>query len=1108
MIRNKLSVFYIGWIVVGLLAFVLMMSIHLHSAEASNQLLTIPKTSKIVSLDGACGKSEYQQAVGYEFPDANNGVAVVALQHDAKYLYVCFEGVTGEHANRFVSVYLDTNGAGEAVAQGDDYSLRAEIESGNTLSKRGTGVYNGYEAFELSAWQAVTIATNSGESAEYAIPVSFLGASCGAPFGVAVYHQWVTAVGNDYGWPSSQFFDQPQTWQESILENAPCTGATDAQLDALHQLEADSNRAPRIRFEAGVPHFVSVNIPVNETYADDPIMQALDYLETYQALYQLSDPAGQLFLSRSEGTSEGDNEAINPMFHVWFGQQFGGIPVYGAELGVHIMQGYVTSTNGNYLVNPPQDRVPQNTAAFAKQVAYGAVSGTDLEMVGDPRLMFVNEGLWGGEAAVTHLTWRVNIRGIEQATAQPTTWTVFVSAINGDVISIITSGSDADRPGEDFDIETVNNTNSSTCWNLWAIETADDEWFDQDGETGYPGLGSDPFGDGQNANIFTHNTYHYFYDTFGRRSWDDDDEQVEVMVHVRNNWQNASYDSGCDHLKFGDGMVTQDIYSHEFTHAVINHSSGLVYRDQPGALNESYADFFGAMVEGNNWTIGEGSIAGTLRSMSNPTTDRMSLLIPPPTSSVRNIGNDWGGVHTNSGIPNKVAYLITDGDTFNGFSISGIGRVKTQRLYYDVVTSRLARNAQFMDARDATVEQAQTYVRESRYGFTWTDVCSVINAFASVGLGTADSDCNGFPDDALSDEDGDHVLDNTDNCVGLPNIDQDDEDGDLIGDACDLDDDGDGIPDTADNCPLVINYGQFDDDGDGIGELCDDDDGDGIFNPYDNCRYNSNYDQADTDGDSQGDACDTDDDNDGFADGADNCPLTSNPSQKDADDDGVGDVCDNCWQDPNPDQADFPDGDGIGNVCDDDPDNDGLIGASDKCPLDYDPYNIDIDNNGLGLVCDDSEVELLSPTHPPIDASFRFIDPTAPVRIPILPCYADGCPDWLASNTRTTVDLTLPVAMPARIVDDTGTVVGKASLGQETTLSFSPRADYYYRFPTMNRLTNTSLGVNTNVFQGHQYYLEIYPAEDNAMEKTYEMTMAVSTEMGRQYQLFLPLIVR
>jgi hypothetical protein len=728
----------------------------------------------------------------------------------------------------------------------------------------------------------------------------------------------------------------------------------------------------------------------------------------------------------------------------------------------------------------------------------------------------------------------------------------FVDAHSGEVLLSLDLQPAEDRPGEDFDIETANNTTSSTCW---ILTTDDDQWFDEDGPCcDYPGgTGNYPGGDadGDSAFDLTHQVYHYFYDNFGRQSYDGDEEDVEVYVHRGANWRNAHYSQGCDIFEFGDGQVVLDIFAHEFTHGVTDSSAEFVYLKQSGALHESYSDVFAAMVDTANWTIGENGLGGAFRDLANPAAfgqpDHMSGLVElqlgqwPDCSPT---GNDCGFVHTNSGIPNKAAYLIAQGGTHHGLTIHGIGREKTQRLYYDVLTTRLTSNAQFMDARDATVKKAREYALGSLYGFTFNDLCNVTNAFASVGLGYPDRDCDGQLDDVDTDDDGDYVGDTSDNCPTVPNPGQEDTDGDLQGDACDPNDDNDGITDDGDgsstvgdnrctngnttncddNCRLTFNSNQADDDNDGVGDVCDDDDDDGVLNPQDNCRSVWNRWQEDEDEDGQGDACDPDDDNDGIPDDGDgsgvagdngcingdttscddNCRLTANGNQKDGDSDGVGDVCDNCPGTANTEQADT-DEDGSGNACDSDDDGDGIPDDKDFCSEIFNPKN-EIIINGIPLAC----LKTVMPA-PRIEGSLHFTQPEQVVRIPVLPCVGgegpSPCPDWLPEDYRTMVGVSLPFEAAVQIVDDKGFVIGKSDPeshpGLDQTFRLTPSADFFYQPPPAASGGDLMAGQAADlqsqgdgVYQGTQYFLEISPSAEVELGKEYPITITTVSGAG------------
>jgi len=244
----------------------------------------------------------------------------------------------------------------------------------------------------------------------------------------------------------------------------------------------------------------------------------------------------------------------------------------------------------------------------------------------------------------------------------------------------------------------------------------------------------------------------------------------------------------------------------------------------------------------------------------------------------------------------------------------------------------------------------------------------------------------------VTDNDGDGVANQFDNCPVIPNPDQRDTDGDGEGDACDAtiqgnDFDSDGIADNLDNCSTIPNMDQANQDGDQFGDVCDDtpngtdNDGDGFPDIDDNCVFVSNPDQADSDGDGAGDLCETidpDQDNDSVNNELDNCPSDPNSDQLDSDGDGLGDVCDptpiadldndgvadsqdNCLNISNSDQTDT-DGDGSGDACDATPegpdsDGDGVPDIRDNCVAESNTNQLDSNSNGVGDACEIVEVQ-------------------------------------------------------------------------------------------------------------------------------------------------------
>lgn len=242
--------------------------------------------------------------------------------------------------------------------------------------------------------------------------------------------------------------------------------------------------------------------------------------------------------------------------------------------------------------------------------------------------------------------------------------------------------------------------------------------------------------------------YDYYLNTLGRNSYDGYGKKIVTTVgyYAENgrDYINASWRSQLQQFVFGKGKceAAVDIMGHEFTHAVINYvvgngyDSGLIYYRESGALNESYADIMGALIEGKSgtdkWLVGEdrGSVS---RSMADPSLhnqpEHYSALSSPYWSAQldRYVGRDNEGVHIFSGIFNFAAYkMMTDSRT------SGISDATWANVFYRSMF-RLTSNATFLDARGAIIATAKTY------GFTAEQQQAIKDAFDAVGITEPDS---------------------------------------------------------------------------------------------------------------------------------------------------------------------------------------------------------------------------------------------------------------------------------------------------------------------------------------------------------------------------------
>jgi uncharacterized repeat protein (TIGR01451 family) len=195
------------------------------SASESGALLIPNAPNATPKIDGFC--DEYAAAISKTFLDGNGKEATVYLMHNGTRLFVCLKAQPGTYKERFASLYLDPQGDGSSYdfAQKDDYSLRINIPGTTRSSLHGTGVANGYvtDSSVDGFWDGAATTSQTGDTAEYSIEIGrFKFGDCDKLFGIAVYHHWFAGVGDDYGWPSNQWFDQPRTWQLASLDNGPC----------------------------------------------------------------------------------------------------------------------------------------------------------------------------------------------------------------------------------------------------------------------------------------------------------------------------------------------------------------------------------------------------------------------------------------------------------------------------------------------------------------------------------------------------------------------------------------------------------------------------------------------------------------------------------------------------------------------------------------------------------------------------------------------------------------------------------------------------------------------------------------------------------------------
>jgi thermolysin len=206
---------------------------------------------------------------------------------------------------------------------------------------------------------------------------------------------------------------------------------------------------------------------------------------------------------------------------------------------------------------------------------------------------------------------------------------------------------------------------------------------------------------------------------------------IASVVHVGNRFNNAYWNGS--YMSYGDGdgttfspLTTLDICGHEMMHGVTERTARLSYYGESGALNESWSDVFGALNEryarggvenAQTWMLGEDAYTpqngnrDAFRYLDNPHAAPNRGATPDDDPDHYNEryrgGADNGGVHINSGIANKVFYLLAKGGSHHlGGSMAGIGTDAAARIWYKALTAYMTSGTNFRGARMATLNAA------------------------------------------------------------------------------------------------------------------------------------------------------------------------------------------------------------------------------------------------------------------------------------------------------------------------------------------------------------------------------------------------------------------
>lgn len=485
---------------------------------------------------------------------------------------------------------------------------------------------------------------------------------------------------------------------------------------------------------------------------------AKDFINEYKVLFGIKNVAEDVELDHTDSVSGGSS------IYVHFNQKSRGLDVMGGKITIRIENGYITSVMNHYTQALPPSVKPALSAGQAESIARAAVKLSKEQALTNLVIL-----PWEG---TIYLAYRIDF----EKTSAPSKYRVYVDAQNASVIFIenrimhngpaIGSGVGVDGVMKSFDtynmgsafylgneiipdsgltIKTYTANNGKTLPGL-LMKDSDNFWVDPAAV---------------DAHFYGNFVLDFYKDNYADFTWFagsgfQKSGGLVSTVHYDEGYDNAYWDGS--QMVYGDGDLVfyplsgaLDIVAHEITHGVTEAINNLTYCTEPGALNESWSDVMGMFIsiayddDLPYWSAEEVmKIAETpgyeayyaLRRLDDPSfrSDAYAVNDYDPLHPLDSWGqpehmsekfvakcwpwNDNGGVHVNSGIPNKAAYLITI-DT---------GAAKAQQIYYNAMFY-LSSNSQFTDARNA-VELAAIDL----YGAGSAELAAVQGAFDSVGI--------------------------------------------------------------------------------------------------------------------------------------------------------------------------------------------------------------------------------------------------------------------------------------------------------------------------------------------------------------------------------------
>jgi Zn-dependent metalloprotease len=533
---------------------------------------------------------------------------------------------------------------------------------------------------------------------------------------------------------------------------------------AFHRPAPAGSTLTEVRYGASqLPIFIRSQAPQGKPQPGTEQGAALAFLTEVKEMLRIQDPAQEFEVKLQESDALGHSR-------VKFQQVYQGVPVYGAELIVHFTPAGERIVMGRHQPTPllpaAQPGLGQESAIALAQADMGArrslreLSETWKQILGYAQVP-TELIVYGPEGLTPRLAWHITLRPniVER-------WEYFVDAQSGAILHQYdhtcaigpTTGTSQDLNGVTRTLNLFETNNG-----FYMLDAGRPMFSGSTTSLPQNGSGFILTGDANNSTTqnpnFTyvisnnrnswpakavsahHNSalsYEYFRTKFNRNSINGQGGDVYAFINVAEDgggamdnafWNGAAMFYGNGAQAFRPLAGSLDVGGHEMSHGVVQETANLEYQGQSGALNESFADIFGVMIDRDDWLLGEDVVlttvfpSGALRSMSDPHNGGNSLndngFQPRHMNEIYTGTQDNGGVHINSGIVNWAFYKFA----------TATSKDIAEQVYYRALSVYLTRSSQFIDARLAVVQAATDL-----HGASSNVVAAAKTAFDQVGI--------------------------------------------------------------------------------------------------------------------------------------------------------------------------------------------------------------------------------------------------------------------------------------------------------------------------------------------------------------------------------------